>query len=261
MEGELDLARQIQARLLPAEPPVLARTELAGHSAPARQVGGDYFDFLPMDNDRVGLIVADVSGKGVPAALLMSSFRAALHSQDLEDGPAHTFSHLNTFLFRSVEPGRFVTAFLAIFDTNTGCLTYSNAGHNPPYIIRSSGEMPLLHEGGLVLGLFEKTHYEQAEVHLQPGDLLALFTDGVTEATNEDEDFWGEERLAELLRAHRNDPCRRILRLILEEVRNFSGEQGQSDDITLVLARWRGAGGQVAARVGEEAERNTVEVS
>ena len=243
MEGELDLARQIQARLLPAEAPTVPRMDLAGVSLPARQIGGDYYDFLPVESGKIGLIIADVSGKGIPAALLMSSFRAALHSQHLEDGPAHTLGHLNTFLYRSVEPGRFVTAFLAVFDPQSGRLTYSNAGHNPPFLLRSNNDITLLQEGGLVLGLFERTPYEEAEVELYANDLLALFTDGVTEATNEDEDFWGEERLAHCLRRHRDESCRRILRCALEEVRAFSGDLGQSDDVTMLLARWRGADG------------------
>ena len=241
LEGELNLARQIQARLLPGETPVVPRTELAGLSVPARQVGGDYYDILTLPDGRLGLIIADVSGKGVPAALLMSSFRAALLSQRVEaHGPGETMSRLNRFLHRSVEPGRFVTAFLGVLDPETGELVYTNAGHDPPCWIRPDGLLSQLREGGLVLGLFGDSIYEQASVTLAAGDLLALFTDGVTEAQNEYEEFWGEERLAELLRTHAQKSCRRLMQDILEEVRSFAGEQGQSDDITLLFARWRG---------------------
>jgi hypothetical protein len=242
IEGELSLARRIQARLLPGEVPAVAHLELAGLYVPARQVGGDYYDFLPMGPDRVGLIVADVSGKGIPAALLMSSFRASLLSQDLEGkGPGLILATLNSFLHRSVEPGRFVTAFLAVLTPSTGQLVYSNAGHNPPFLLREDGSAHLMKEGGLVLGLFGQGNYEQVEVQLSPGDLLALYTDGVTEAQSEDEEFWGEDRLLDLLRGSRVDPCRKIIRDILSEVRTFTGDHGQGDDITMVLARWKGS--------------------
>ncbi len=243
LEGELNLARQIQARLLPGELPIVPRTELAGLSVPARQVGGDYYDILPLPDGRLGLIIADVSGKGVPAALLMSSFRAALLSQRLEvHGPAETMSRLNRFLHRSVEPGRFVTAFLSVMNPETGEVVYTNAGHDPPCWIRPTGHLTQLREGGLVLGLFGDSRYDEAKVTLEEGDLLALFTDGVTEAQNEFEEFWGEERLVEILRLHTQKSCRRLLQDILDEVRSFAGEQGQSDDITLLFARWRGRG-------------------
>lgn len=240
LEGELGLARQIQARLLPGEAPVLPRTELAGMSLPAREVGGDYYDFLRLPDGRLGLIIADVSGKGIPAALLMSSFRASLLSQKLTEGPAEILSRLNGFLHRSVEPGRFVTAFLGLFDLDTGTFLYCNAGHNPPYVLSANGTVRTLKEGGLVLGLFRESVYEETEVSLEAGDTLALFTDGVTEAQNAEEELWGEERLLELLQAHQKSPCRRIVGEILSELRRFAGEEPQSDDITLLLARWTG---------------------
>jgi sigma-B regulation protein RsbU (phosphoserine phosphatase) len=170
----------------------------------------------------------------------MSSFRASLLSQRLTEGPAEIFSRLNGFLHRSVEPGRFVTAFLGVFDLDLGTLVYCNAGHNPPYVLGTNGAVRTLKEGGLVLGLFRESVYEEAEVTLQPGDTLALFTDGVTEAQNAEEELWGEERLLELLQAHQKSPCRRIVGEILSELRRFSGDEPQSDDITLLLARWWG---------------------
>lgn len=244
LEGELSLAREIQSRLLPADVPALPRTELAGVSVPARQVGGDYFDYLPFSDGRVALIVADVSGKGVPAALLMSSFRAALLSQRIEErSPSMLMERLNRFLHRSVEPGRFVTAVLAVFDPSTGQLVYSNAGHNPPYWMRPNGRYTALREGGLVLGLFQESVYAEERVQLEEGDLVALFTDGVTEAQNEFEEFWGEERLIDILRMQGSKSCRRLVSEILEDVRDFSGDQGQTDDLTLLFLRWRGGTG------------------
>ncbi len=243
LEGELDLARQIQARLLPGDIPPVPMTDVAGLSVPARHVGGDYYDLIPVGPHRVALIVADVSGKGIPAALLMSSFRASLLSRDLErEGPAHTLTRLNAFLHRSVEPGRFVTAFLAVLDASDGRLSYANAGHDPPILIRGDEEPQFLRDGGLILGLFGDSVYQQSEIRLERGDLLALYTDGVTEARNEEDEFWGLERLIASLQQYRNEDCRSILREILGDVRSFAGERGQSDDITLLLAHWRGPG-------------------
>lgn len=241
MEGELALARQIQDRLLPAELPAIPRCELAGCSLPARHVGGDYFDALRLGGDRVALVIADVSGKGVPAALLMSSFRASLLSTDIDrEGPALTLARVNAFLHNSVEPGRFVTAFLAVLHTATGRLVYSNAGHNPPMLLRRGADDPhLLRHGGLVLGLFGTTVYQQAETVVLPGDLLALYTDGVSEAMDDEERFYGEERFLDLLRRNRTEPCHEILRETLEEVRTFSGGAGQTDDVTVLLVRRR----------------------
>jgi sigma-B regulation protein RsbU (phosphoserine phosphatase) len=240
LEGELAIAHQIQARLLPSEAPATPRTELAGLSIPAREVGGDYYDFIPLDGERIGLIVADVSGKGVPAALLMSSFRASILSQDLSDGPAEILGRLNNFLYRSVEPGRFVTAFFAIFETQTGRLVYSNAGHNPPYLIGTDSSVRLLREGGLVLGLFGESRYEQAVVQFQEGDTLSLLTDGVTEAQSPEDELWGEDRFLELLQANIKAPCRRIVAETLKAIREFAGGEPQSDDVTLMVARWKG---------------------
>jgi HAMP domain-containing protein len=241
MEGELELARQIQDRLLPVKLPVVPRCELAGRSLPARHVGGDYFDAIQLGNDRVALVIADVSGKGVPAALLMSSFRASLLSTDIDrEGPALTLARVNAFLHNSVEPGRFVTAFVAVLHSATGRLVYSNAGHNPPMLLRRGAEDPhLLRQGGLVLGLFGTTAYAQAETVVLPGDLLALYTDGVSEAMDEDERFYGEERFLDLLRRNRTEPCHEILREVIEEVRAFSGHAGQTDDVTVLLVRRR----------------------
>jgi len=154
LEHELDLARRIQARLLPSEPPRVAGLDVAGLSESAREVGGDYFDHVDLGGGRLLLVIADVSGKGVPAALLMSGFRAALLGQDLSRVPLdEVAARVNDFLHRSVEPGRFVTAFFGVIDGATGRLTYVNAGHNPPLLLRGSGVVEPLEAGGLILGI------------------------------------------------------------------------------------------------------------
>jgi len=173
LDEELRLASEIQQRLLPAAPPDVPGLELAGLSLPAREVGGDYFDFFALDDGRVGLAIADVSGKGTPAALLMSAFRASLRSQDLGRlGPAEVLSRVNRFIHSSVDPGRFVTAFLGVIDPATGELRYSSAGHDAPLLVEAGGTIHPLTEGGLLLGLLPQAHYPEATHTVTPGALL-----------------------------------------------------------------------------------------
>jgi serine phosphatase RsbU (regulator of sigma subunit) len=240
LEDELALARRIQARLFPAGPPRTAGVELAGRSEPAREVGGDYYDFIALAPDRVALVIADVSGKGVGAALLMSAFRASLLSQDLEGGDLATVAgRLNAFLHRSVEPGKFVTAFFAVLDGASGRLRYCNAGHNAPIVVGTDGEVRRLEEGGLILGILPESRYETGETVLAPGERLVLFTDGVTEAANEQDEQWEEERFVALLRSCSGAPCEDVVGRVVAAVRRFEGGRGASDDVTLIVARRR----------------------
>ncbi len=237
-EEELRLARAIQDRLLPAGPPVVDRVELAGVSLPAREIGGDYYDYILLDGGMIGLTVADVSGKGTPAALLMSAFRASLRSQDLALlGPAEVLGRVNRFIHSSVDPGKFITAFLCLFDPGTGELRYANAGHDPPMLLHADGTIVSLTGGGLILGMLPQIVYEEARAFVPPGALLTIFTDGVTEARDVAGEFFGPESLEKVLRATQGAPCADVLRGIVEEIRAFAGESPQSDDITLVLAR------------------------
>ncbi len=238
MEQELALARRIQQRLLPAGPPSVHGVEIAGMSAPAREVGGDYFDHLPLPDGRVLLVIADVSGKGVPAALLMSAFRASLVSQDTAATPPdQVATRLNEFLHDSVEPGRFVTAFLGVLDPATGRLVYTNAGHNPPAIVRSDGSVDWLGTGGLIFGIMAGARFERGETVLAPGELLALYTDGVTEGADASGEQFGEDRLVESLRARASAPLAALAESLVEEVRAFEGATGPADDLTVLLAR------------------------
>jgi serine phosphatase RsbU (regulator of sigma subunit) len=238
IEDELALARRIQARLLPPGPPEVEGLELAGTSESAREVGGDYYDYLPLGDGRVALVIADVSGKGVGAALLMSGFRASLMSQDLANAdPAKVLGQLNRFLHRSVEPGKFVTAFLGVLDGRSGRFVYCNAGHNAPLRVGADGAITQLETGGLILGILDDSPYEVGETVLLPGERLVLFTDGVTEAADESDEQWGEERLIELLRSVPREPCAGVVARIVVEVRRFEGARGASDDVTLIVAR------------------------
>lgn len=238
MEEELRLAAIIQDRLLPSGPPVLDRLELAGMSLPAREVGGDYYDYLLLDDGRLGLAVADVSGKGTPAALLMSAFRAALRSQDLGTlGPGEVMARINHFIHESVDPGKFITAFLALLDPATGEIRYANAGHDAPLVVARDGKVTELTGGGLILGMLPQFVYDEAAALLDPGALVAIFTDGVTEAQDPAGEFYGPERLAEVLQRLRARPCADILHGLTEEIAAFAGDGPQSDDITVILAR------------------------
>ncbi len=239
-EEELRLARAIQDRLLPAGPPAVEGVELAGLSLPAREIGGDYYDYIVLDGGLVGITVADVSGKGTPAALLMSTFRASLRSQDLAQlGPAEVLGRVNRFIHSSVDPGKFITAFLCLFNPATGELRYANAGHDPPLLLQKDGTIVPLTGGGLILGMLPQIVYEEARADVPPDSLLAIFTDGVTEARDPDGGFFGPESLERVLLATQGDPCVDVLRRVVDEIQAFAGESPQSDDITLVLARRR----------------------
>ena len=238
LESELAIARSIQARLLPEAPPQVPGLEIAGASESAREVGGDYFDHLDLGGGRVVLVIADVSGKGVGAALLMSAFRAALLSTDLPHTPiAQLAVRLNGFLHRSVEPGRFVTAFVAFVDAVSGAMQYVNAGHNPPLVLRADGTHEWLSEGGTILGILLESPFVAGATVLSPGDLVVLYTDGVTEGADASGDIWGEDRLLEAVRGMRERPAAEIVRRIVTEVRGFEGETGPADDITMLVVR------------------------
>jgi serine phosphatase RsbU (regulator of sigma subunit) len=238
LEEELRLARQIQDRLFPSEPPILEKVELAGISLPAREVGGDYFDYYVLGNNQVAVAVADVSGKGAAAALLMSSFRAALRSQDLALlGPAEVLARINRFIHSSIDPGRFITAFLGLLDGNTGEFRYANAGHDPPPLVAADGSTRELTGGGLVLGLLPLIVYEEASAKIEPGSLIAIYTDGITEARDSEGEFFGPERLLEILKHEQSQSCESVQKSVVDAIRSFSASAAQYDDITLVLVR------------------------
>ena len=238
LESELELARQIQLQLLPAEPPVLRGFQVAGFSSPARQVGGDYFDFLRLAGDQLFFVLADVSGKGAAAAILMSGVRAALHSMPLErDELPAIASRLNEFVHRSTRISEFVTLFMGILDRATGEVRYVNAGQDPPYLIHADGSFERLIGGGLVLGAFPHAGYEQASLSLEPGDLFVLYTDGLTEAFDAAGGMFGTERLEGVLPRLTDCTSQEAIGRILDALRRFTGETEAADDITLVAIR------------------------
>ena len=239
LERELSVAREVQRELLPREVPGVAGLELAGVCRPAIAVGGDLYDYLQAGDGRLGLVIADVSGKGVPAALLMASLQASMRSRFPTAGtPGALAAGLNEALCGSSSAARYATAFLATFDRETRRLSYTNAGHLPAILVRED-ETDLCEDGGMPIGLFEGAAYETGARTLVPGDLLALFTDGVTEAPAPDGEEFGAARLAELLRAHRARPLDAVIDAVIEALLQWSGPVDAHDDVTLVLARVR----------------------
>jgi phosphoserine phosphatase RsbU/P len=236
---EMELARAVQGRFLPSEAPELATLEYAGRCVQARAVGGDYFDFLDLGPGRVGLVLADISGKGFPAALLMANLQASLRSRSARDmlDPAGQLRSVNQLLYRSSESNRFATLFLGIYDDASRQLCYANCGHNPPILLRAGGAVERLAPTAPVLGLLlERWECATVQFHLASGDLLSVFSDGITEAFSDEGEEYGEERLIAALRAGRDRPVEALIDELLERVRVFSGAV-QEDDETLVVAR------------------------
>ncbi len=239
LERELTVARDVQRELLPREIPAVAGLELAGVCRPAIAVGGDLYDYLRDGDGRLGVFIADVSGKGVPAALLMANLQASLRSRfPTTATPGSLAEGLNEALYSSSSAARYATAFLATFDPGTRRLSYTNAGHLPAILVRD-GDTERCEDGGMPIGLFEGGAWETGALTLVPGDLLALFTDGVTEAPAPDGEEFGAERLAELLRAHRARPLGAVIDTVLDALLQWSGPVDAHDDVTLVLARVR----------------------
>ena len=234
-EREVAEAKAIQEKLLPREIPQMAGYEIASAWQSAGVVGGDYFDILPLSEETLVLCIADVSGKGMPAALLMSNLQAAVRGlSSLSLAPNLLCSRLNSIVYRNTDSDRFITFLYAQLDGATRRLTYVNAGHNAPFVVRSDGSHERLREGGTVLGVFATRNYEMGSAQLSPGDRVILFTDGVTEACNPAGEEFGEARLLRLLQEQRSLSADGLQAKILAAVAEFSGGRWQ-DDATLVV--------------------------
>jgi serine phosphatase RsbU (regulator of sigma subunit) len=243
LENELEIAKQVQARLFPTSSPQVRTLEYAGVCIQARHVGGDYYDFLNLGRDRLGLVIGDISGKGIAAALMMAHLQASLRSQcaTAVDQPLALFHSLNQLFRENTIESAYATFFFAEYDDGTQRVRFANCGHLPPLIIRSDGRIEKLDSTATVIGLFQVWDCSVEEVQLHPGDILALYTDGVTEAFNDAYEEFGEDRLISALVRNRED-CRTsesLLNAVLDELRQFSPNE-QSDDITLVVGICRG---------------------
>jgi predicted permease len=240
LRRDLALAAEVQRRLLPAEPPDAGVASLAAISLPARSVGGDYYDFVEVGDHQIGLALADVAGKGVAAALIMSVVQASLRilSSEGDISLPQLAAKMNQFLHRSTASNSYATFFYAQLDKNSRRLRYVNAGHLPPYLLRSNdGCLQELSAGGAVIGLFPEMHYEEGAVDLQAGDVLIAFTDGVTEALNANDEEFGEERLRDLLRQVVHLPVREISLSISEALKCWIKDAPQYDDLTFVVMK------------------------
>ncbi len=241
MEADLAQASEIQRSLLPTEPPAYEGWELAGLNLPCRTVGGDYFDFIPYQDGRLAVVVGDVSGKGLPAALLMSSLQAKVQMlRESNPSPGNAVSTLNRSLTERCPLGKFITFFYALLDLPSGTVEYSNAGHNYPLLLRKDGQVETLTGNGLVMGLFSGVHYEVKKTKLAVGDMLVLYSDGVTEATDSSDVEFGEKGLADFLAARRAIRCEDIVNQLVEHIRQWCGTASFADDFTVVLVRRTG---------------------
>ncbi|MBC8166307.1 MAG: SpoIIE family protein phosphatase [Bryobacteraceae bacterium] len=235
---DLEQAAIIQQGLLPSKAPVVPGLELAGYNAASRSVGGDYYDFLTYPDGKLGLVLGDVSGKAMPAALLMSSLQARLRvlAEDITD-VADLMTRLNRHTAANTPSNRFVTLFFLLIDPLTGGFEYTNAGHNPPYLVQKNGELKALEGGGLILGLFPQARYQSFKGALEPGESIVIFSDGVTEATTSANDEYGEERLEETLRLNREKSAGEMVHAITKSVSDFVAGAPAADDLTLVVVR------------------------
>jgi sigma-B regulation protein RsbU (phosphoserine phosphatase) len=270
LEGELAIAHEVQALLFPMQMPELGTLEVHGVCRPARTVSGDYYDFIPLHSEKMVLALGDISGKGISAALLMATVHAFVRAYSLEPeltlagmaleagagsnaspqlyyrdnlsdtslAPGTLMSTLNYQLFRSTPTEKYATMFLGCYESRSGNLTYANAGHLSPMLIDGDGEVRRLEPTGTVVGLFDGMIYDERTVRMQPGDIFVGFSDGITEPENEFGEF-GEDRLIELVRLHRDQPLARISEVVTSAVGDWIGGGEQPDDVTLVLARAR----------------------
>ena len=238
MARDLDQAAEIQQRYLPSVAPTIKGLDLAGHNAPCRTVGGDYFDFFPYEGSRVAMVLGDVSGKGMPASLLMMGLQARV--QALAEEPkslAEVMTRLNRLTSANCPANRFITVFFCILNGETGELTFCNAGHNPPLIIRANGDSEQLEGGGPVIGILPSIEYQEYRVMVDVGDTLVIYSDGVTEAADAADDEFETDRLAEAVRRSRHLPATEIVEAIKQAVIDHAAGAPQSDDITVIVAR------------------------
>jgi sigma-B regulation protein RsbU (phosphoserine phosphatase) len=240
IERELELAAAIQREILPRSLPEVEGVELAAASLPTRQVGGDYYDLFPLSRGRLGFLVADVSGKGIPAALLVSTVHAAVHLQiDEAKTVVELVERIDRHLRRYAATRKFLTLFFGLFDPAQGLLTYVSAGHNPALLVRAAGKIESLPATGVPVGMFPDASWREVTLSLAPGDLLCAYTDGITEAVNAREEEFGLDRLSAVISSGLKKPLRELSDRVFSDVADYAREMPQYDDQTLLLLRSR----------------------
>ena len=243
LKGDLAIASEIQQAILPRVfppfPEIADKLDIAASMTPAKDVGGDFYDLFRIDDDRIGFVIADVSGKGIPAAIFMAVSRTLIRATGVRGGsPAECIAYSNKLLAAESVDCMFVTVFYGIININTGEINYCNAGHNPPYVLKHDGKVePLPTMGDCMVGAIDGLPYHEATLQLEKGDALVMYTDGVTEAMNIDYQQFGEERLKETLEDVAMHNCQEMVDAIKSDVAAFAGEAEQSDDITVLTLK------------------------
>ncbi len=245
-EQEINIARDIQQALLPRDFREFPHLAVTGFNLPCLSVGGDYFDVFPLGDGRTAFLIADVSGKGLGAALLTTMLQGALSGMTLGTDPARVFNHVNRFLCGHSEVGRYATMFFGILDQD-GHLEYINAGHPSPFLIRNGAAEEAFTEGSYPVGLVPEAEYTSVGLKLEPGDTLVLFSDGVTEAMDPDDQLFGVPRLKQVLNGQTQCPLEHIQKCVLEAVENFTRGAHQADDVTLLIVRYRATAAAVTS--------------
>jgi sigma-B regulation protein RsbU (phosphoserine phosphatase) len=238
LEHELTIARDIQQALLPHGLNDFPHLAVTGVHYPCHSVGGDYFDVFPISDDRTAFLIADVSGKGLGAALLTTMLQGALSGMTLETDPVRVFNHINKFLCGHSEVGRYATMFFGIIDRG-GTLEFIRAGHPSPLLIRRGQVSDLYTEGSFPVGLISEATYTASSLKLEPEDTLVLFSDGITEAEDQDRELFGFQRLHEVLAGWQEESLESLQRIVFESIDTFSRGAAQSDDMTLLVVRYR----------------------
>jgi sigma-B regulation protein RsbU (phosphoserine phosphatase) len=235
---EIRMASEIQKKLLPNELPKLDGFDISAINIPAKEVGGDYFDFINIAPGKYSFCLGDITGKGLPAAMLMSNLQATFRGQiRTQNSLKDCIEVSNSLLFHSTEADKFATFFAAVIDLNNEELTYCNAGHDNPILIRENGSIERLEVGGLLLGFLDLNKYEEQKINLNKGELLIIFSDGVTEAMDENENEFGEENLIKIVMENINESSDLIIQNLVKELKSHAGKQIQSDDITLIIMK------------------------
>ncbi len=238
IEEELKIANDIQTRLLPKTNPQINGFDIAGKSIPAKGVGGDFFDFIQIDEGNIVICLGDISGHGMPAALLMANLQATLRGQALFTSSAgECLTRSNKLLYSSTDLQKFATLFYGILDSSKDILHFSNAGHDPPFLINSDKDVTRLTRGGTVLGFMEDYQFEEDSVELKSGDTIVIYSDGITEAMNGNDEEYGEERLLTILKKNTFLKAEEIIGKVFESVKSHVQGVPQSDDITIVVVK------------------------
>lgn len=238
MQEQVRLASNIQLGLLPKKAPGVAGYEIAGKSVPAQTVGGDYFDFIPVDEEHLAICLGDVTGKGLPASLLMANTQATLRGQTLLTTSAkECINRSNRLLYESTSDEKFVTLFYSILNLSTHQLLFCNAGHDNPYLFSDGKEPRRLKTGGVVLSIMESFPYDEETVGLAPGDMLVIYSDGIPEAMNANQEMYSDKKLGQSLQEKQHLPSAEIIDTIFEEVRTHAGNFPQSDDMTMIVVK------------------------